>query len=159
MFQAILNQVHMLQQSLLSSDYQLPIFVRFRTQEKYITVGVVALDLGAESIMISTSENSEITVGLAELIEVVAFRDASGKPVFLTECFDAVTVVDDLHEEDELCQSRMDAFWLKYRDVYTKNDPNIPLFKSPVRTEKRTAKVSRANGTTGRKSDSYLSAA
>lgn len=76
MFQAILNQVHMLQQSLLSSDYQLPIFVRFRTQEKYITVGVVALDLGAESIMISTSENSEITVGLAELIEVVAFRDA-----------------------------------------------------------------------------------
>jgi hypothetical protein len=93
--------IRRLQSALTSSAYKLPIFVRFQTSDKYITVGVQSVSIADGSVNIEAEDGCRI-VDLQSLIAVVAFQDAAGKPVFLKDFESESTLVADNAREIEI---------------------------------------------------------
>ena len=140
MFTSSSIQISLLQKALFSSDYELPLFVRFRTREKYITVGVVRIVSDSDSITIQTSEMDQIKIDLVDLFEIVAFRDASGKPVFLTEFSTGKNLAAEFQKEIEEAIEYQIVCRLKYQDVYLPANCGRSIKKLMIRKQKKTEK-------------------
>ncbi len=77
------EKVHRLQQLIASGRYTLPLYVRFQTAQQYCTLPVVAV-LVTDGIAAVRDSSEQTTIfKYADLVDVVAFDDAAGVPIFL----------------------------------------------------------------------------
>ena len=66
----------------------LPVYARFQKTDQCLTVPVVNVALCGETLEVTVADGSTHSIELELLVDVVAFCDGSGKPVFLHD-FDA----------------------------------------------------------------------
>jgi hypothetical protein len=101
-----------------AASCELPIYVRFQFNTRHLTVPVVSLLLAQNEFIIRVEGGETITVSMDELVDVVAFRDGAGKPVFLTSHFDGKDIVEVLRAEE--AEEIKDVIWrlLKHKDEY-----------------------------------------
>ena len=82
------NSLTQLQEVIASSAYKLPIFVRFQSPEQYLTVAVNSISIIEGTVVIEGDSGDRLVLEMEKLTSVAAFRDASGKAIFLHN-FDA----------------------------------------------------------------------
>lgn len=74
-----------LQSVLSSAEHELPIYTRFQTKEQYVTVGVHAVAVAGGKIVVEAEDNRQIVIDSVDLVAIIAFKDAGGRSVFLTD--------------------------------------------------------------------------
>jgi len=82
--QTPIQRVLALSNLLTCSTTVLPVFVRFQKVDQYLTVPVMHVTVNEDTVEVYTTEESH-SISLETLVDIVVFRDASGKAVFLTE--------------------------------------------------------------------------
>ncbi len=121
------DNISRLNSVLKSPDLVLPVFVRFQTEDQYLTIPVVSVDLNGTILDINTGTESIISIQLERLVDIVAFCDASGKPVFLTDLFAGGQYANESAKEtnDGI------VFLLKHQYEYRKRSPICPERETP----------------------------
>jgi hypothetical protein len=93
-----------LNQILTSSSTQLPVYTRFQKTDLYLTVPVMSLQVSKEGIEVYTASETSIRMNFIDLQDIVAFRDAAGKVIFLKNFEAESRYAEDLIAENEKLQ-------------------------------------------------------
>jgi hypothetical protein len=102
-----------------------PIFVRFQMTDRYLTIPVMAVALNGNTVEVKAADGLTHSINIESLIDVVAFRDVSGAPVFLHD-FDAENnyMPDPVENQAELLRDQnevLEEFFAKRAAERTKS--------------------------------------
>ncbi len=81
--QRISEKVQRLQKLLESGQYTPPLYVRFQTKDQHHTLPVVAVLRTRDAVLVTDSKGKKVIFIFPDLVDVVAFNDAAGVPIFI----------------------------------------------------------------------------
>ncbi len=116
----IQRKVFALAKQITDATVVLPVLVRFQTGEQMFTVPVVSLSVFEQGVTVQHEDGEMIkstTFEWSDLKDIVAFRDAENKPVFLN-CENEPTVAERFVKEEEAKQEKLVRQIVENQDVY-----------------------------------------
>lgn len=137
----LLTRVEQLSKQLQNSATVLPVYVRFQKVDQYLTLPVINVAINSQSIEVKTDDDSMHSINIESLSDIVAFRDASGKAIFLTEFPTGGNIAEEYNEELEKASDYELASRIEYQDVYLPINDGKNIAKPIIKTKKRTEKV------------------
>lgn len=81
----VLAKIDLLQRMLTESTVSLPIYIGIQFEKYCMTLGVTSVEMMTSSIAVVTEHGCHVVIGLKEVQDVLAFRDAMGAPLFLND--------------------------------------------------------------------------
>jgi hypothetical protein len=128
---AIEQRVSQLSAVLSNPATMLPVFVRFQKADQYLTIPVASVDLDGGILDVTTEDGSTHSINRDSLVDIVAFVDGAGKPVFLTDLsaggeVDAGNKLEGANEESNDGLGRL----IKHQHEYRKQGPICPTRKA-----------------------------
>ena len=133
------NRVTQLSALLQNPATVLPVFVRFQKIDQYLTIPVMDVIINGDTVEVNTTEGLH-SICMESLIDIVVFKDASGKPVFLTEFSTGDNIAAEFIGEIEKGNQYETAQWIKYQDVYLPANCGRSISRLMIRKQKKTEK-------------------
>lgn len=79
------GKVRRLVKLLRSKSVEVPVYVRFMTCSKYMTLPVASLRISSHGIQINDAQGESYRFVWEDLLDIILFADHSGRPYFLPE--------------------------------------------------------------------------
>lgn len=136
-----LQRVEQLSKQLQNSATVLPVYVRFQKVDQYLTLPVINVAINSQSIEVKTDDDTMHSINIESLSDIVAFRDASGKAIFLTEFPTGGKIAEEFIKEIENAIEYEQASRLEFQDVYLPINVGKNIAKPIIKKQKKTEKV------------------
>lgn len=120
-----------LRQILSSSTTQLPIYTRFQTAERHVTLPVLSIELDDFGIRIQASDALPIQIAWEELLDTITFVDGIGKPVFLNEHPNGGDIIEEIRADEEKEIQQQITYRLKHQHEYIKMEDAREALRRP----------------------------
>jgi hypothetical protein len=102
-----------------------PVFVRFQQAHQFLTIPVTEVAIQGKALVVKVDDGSTYSIKIELLLDIVAFRDAMGKPVFLMEFPTGGDIAAEYRDEIERENRRATAYHIKHQLYYLTTDPKI----------------------------------
>jgi hypothetical protein len=101
-----------LESLITSSPHRLPVIVRFQTATNFHLLQCCKVILNIESNVLVASDSSGASTSfpLSDLVDIVAFSDVSGRPVFLHDFDGESDTGNEISDYDGWFEERMEVF-------------------------------------------------
>jgi hypothetical protein len=86
----------------------LPVYVRFRSVDNDQMLAVQSCKIAADVLQVLNADNNTVHIEMETLVDIAAFRDASGKAIFLHDFEGESKIHAD--NDDSSCEDVMEVF-------------------------------------------------